>query len=192
MSKILLNLIIVLASILLLTGVIFSFINLDIVKIKINNSGYVAAIFSMSGVLLYFAALMYQIKEYKLQVEELKKSVQAQTKSSEALDEQKRILIEQNANSLIFEMIESFNSFKERNKMYSMIHELIGFYQNIFAHRWNDKLNGSELNFRDLNIQYAHEIKDILNETVPKHDFYFEFKRFIQFVYNILIVKFLN
>ena len=56
---------------------------------NVNNYGFVGAIFRLSGIILYFTALMYQIKEYTLQVVELEKSVQAQTKSSTHLTSKK-------------------------------------------------------------------------------------------------------
>jgi hypothetical protein len=178
--------ILVLASFFIATGIFFSFKDLSSYKIEPNNSGYVSAVFSLSGVLLYFAALLYQIKEYQLQVEELRKSVEAQTKSSEALDEQKRILLEQSTNSMIFGMIDNFNSFKQRNESQELINRLISFYQGQIIQLWRNNLNKPNLNPETLNIEFARGIKEILSNSVIRLEGYHEFKKYIQFVYNIL------
>lgn len=185
MSKRILYLFMAFASFLIVFGILIAFIDLKIFCIDLKNDGYVGAIFSLAGILLYFTALMYQIKEYQLQVVELKKSVQAQTKSSEALDEQKRILIEQNNNSLIFGMIESFNDFKERNNIQKVINELVNFYQGILALRWNTLVN-SQLNKVDLNRNFANDIKHIFSDSIVEQKNFSLFNRYVQFVYNIL------
>lgn len=186
MNKKALITIMIFAGLLLLTGITIAFISLSKLKLEFNNSGYVSAIFSLSGVLLYFAALMYQIKEYKLQVEELKKSVEAQTKSSNALDEQKRILLEQNANSLIFGMIDNFNSFKERNTTHFITNGIVEYYKDIFAIRWQNNLTELKVDRNQLNIEFASGIKDLFASTIVGRDEFIDFKRYVQFVYNIL------
>ncbi len=185
MNKKVINIILILAGLLLLVGIIIAFINLNKLKLESNNSGYVSAIFALSGVLFYFAALMYQIKEYKLQVEELKKSVEAQTKSSEALDEQKRILLEQNSNSLIFGMINSFHLFNERNKMHFIINSLFDYYPKVFALRLQSIVQ-QRLSHEELNMKFAQGIQELFSKTIVAREEYTEFKRYIQFVYNIL------
>lgn len=192
MNKGLVRLIIIIASIFATLGILIAFINLDKFGIKIINDGFVSALFSLSGIILYFTALMYQIKEYKLQVTELKKSVEAQTKSSEALDEQKKLLLEQNSNSLIFGMIESFNAFKERNKTQQIVDTLTDFYIMIFAQRWHNNSQELQLNKNELNIKFADEIKEIVSDTIEKHDLYYDCKKFIQFIYNILYIIDIN
>ena len=186
MHKKIFIIIIAIASVLVLTGIIFSFLNLSKIKIELNNSGYISAIFSLSGVLLYFAALLYQIKEYQLQVEELKKSVEAQTKSSEALDEQKRTLLEQSTNSMIFGMIDNFNSFKQRNETQQLLDRLVSFYQGLIIQRWRNIVNKSTLNHETLNIEFARGIKEIFSNTITRHEDYHELKKYVQFAYNIL------
>lgn len=192
MKKGILTVLIIIAFVFAGLGIAISFINLDSFCIKINNAEFVSAIFSLSGIILFFTALMYQIKEYKLQVIELKKSVEAQTKSSEALDEQKRLLLEQNANSLIFGMIESFNAFKERNKTDFIVDTLTDFYKMIFAQRWQHNQLELRLNHKELNIRFADEIKKIVSDTIIKHELYYDCKKYIQFVYNILNIIEIN
>lgn len=92
------------------------------------DSNLIAACFSLSGVFIFAATLFYQIKEYKLQIEELKRSVDAQTKTSIALEEQnklmmeqKAIMIEQTRNDLVFNVIERFNTYKEREDIQKSI-----------------------------------------------------------------------
>lgn len=188
MDKKALIFLIVTAFILVFIGIWLSFIDLSSLNIKIENDGYVSAIFSLAGILLFFTALMYQIKEFKIQVAELEKSVKAQSKSSEALEEQKKLLLEQNANSLIFGMIQSFNSFKERNGMQKMTSDLIDFYIPLFALRWNNNLTGLKLNKEELNQRYAQDIKSIFSTTLLKHPLYYDLKKFVQFFYNIMYI----
>ncbi len=185
MSRTVLKVIFVSALVLVIIGIVIAFIDLQIFCINIRNDGYVGAIFSLAGILLYFTALMYQIKEYQLQVKELRKSVQAQTKSSEALDEQKRIFLEQNTNSLIFGMIDSFNNFSERNKIQSWIDQLIDYYQSEFFQHWNN-LKKLQLNPEELNQKFATDIKDIFTKTIIERENYPLIRKYVQFAYNIL------
>lgn len=187
MSKNYINTIIGIAFILMILAIVIAFVDLKQIHIKETNDGYVSGIFSLVGILLYFTALMYQIKEYKLQVDELKKSVLAQTKSSEALDEQKRILIEQNINSLIFGMIQHFNDFKQRNETQVVIDDLVNFYQGTFALQWKNNLD-LRLNKSELNEKFAMDIKGIFSRTISKHKSFSIFHRYIQFIYNILYI----
>lgn len=192
MNKGLLRTLITISFILVAFGVLIAFVNLDRFCVKISNDGFVSAIFSLSGIILFFTALLYQIKEYSLQVIELKKSVEAQTKSSTALDEQKRLLLEQNSNSLIFGMIESFNAFKDRNKTQQVVNSLTDFYIMIFAQRWENNRQELRLNKNELNIKFADDIKGIVSDTIEKHELYYDCKKFIQFVYNILYIIDIN
>lgn len=192
MSKILLNIFIVIAFILILFGFIIAFIDLTRFDIRINNDGYVGAILSLAGIILFFTALMYQIKEYHMQAEELKKSVKAQTKSSEALDEQKRLLIEQNTNTLIFGMINGFNDFKERNNTQEIINEIVDYYKLVFALKWKKNLKNKGLNKKELNERFANDIKETFSESIIKHEYYSLLKRYIQFIYNIFFLIDIN
>ncbi|NOZ45842.1 MAG: hypothetical protein GXO79_03580 [Chlorobi bacterium] len=173
----------------IITGIIIAFIDLSTYCIYIKNDGYVGAFFSLSGIVLYFTALMYQIKEYKLQVIELRKSVEAQTKSSEALENQKNILIEQNTNNLIFGMINSFNNFKKQNNTQSLIDNLAIHFQMIFALVWRDNLNNNKrLTRKDLNVKFATDIKRKFSEIIVEQPEFLLFRNYISFIYNILYV----
>ena len=169
----------------IITGITLPFIELD-GFIKIKNDGYVSAIFSLSGVFLYFAALMYQIKEYRLQVEELKKSVEAQTKSSEALEEQKRILLEQNTNNLIFGMIESFNKFKSVNNINESINEVIYDFQTVIINYLPPDLNPITDKQQDFNKSIALLVKHRFEVFIVQNKNYLLLKKYVQFIYNIL------
>ena len=175
----------ILAVICIIIGLVFPFFNCGLLSNKYDNSEYISALFSLASVILFFAALMYQLREYKKQNAELTKSIQAQIKSSEALDEQKRILLEQNTNSLIFGMIDSFNLFRERNKTQIIIDKLAIYYQEIFALLWQNKLKELQSNHKELNIQFAKNVKELFSKTIVTHEDYWGFKRYIYFVYNI-------
>lgn len=174
------------ALVMIFFGILFAFIHLDSIYIKTNNDGYVSAIFSLSGILLYFTALMYQIKEYKLQVVELRKSVEAQTKSSEALDEQKRILLEQNTNNLIFGFIESFNTFKARNNTDEILNRVVIEFQNqVYNYLPNTlQINNSENS--DFNSFVAISIKERFSSFISTYNHYLLVNKYVQFVFNIL------
>lgn len=188
MKDITLKLLIGFAILLIGIGFLFAFIDLQLIYIDKSNDGFVAALFSLAGVLFFCSALIYQIKEYKLQVVELKKSVEAQTKSSEALDEQKRILIEQNINGLIFGMISSFNDFRFNNKVQVSIEEILEKEQCYFAFRWENNLRELRLNKEELNKTFASDIRSMFTHTI---DSYYDFpmlKQYIQFIYNIFSI----
>ncbi len=186
MNKKVLNSFIIIAFVMICIGIIFAFVDLQGLHIHVKNSGYVGAVFSLSGVLLYFTALMYQIKEYQLQVLEMRKTLREQAKSNAILAEQKNILLEQNTNALIFGMIDSFNEFKKRNDIQGLVEKFVRFYQGKFALKWQTKLVKLRLNHKELNIKFALEIKDILEKTLPTLEGYSVFKKYIQFAYNIL------
>lgn len=185
MKEALVKILIGAAFFLIIVGISFAFLDLKCLGIVNNNDGYVTAIFSLSGVLLFFSALMYQIKEYRLQITELKESVKAQTKSSETLDEQKLILIEQNINNLIFGMINNFNDFRAKRNIQKDIEKLIEFYQRVFALRWQNNLEELRFNHEKLNEKFATDIKSIFSETIEMHEEFSNIKQFVQFIYNI-------
>jgi hypothetical protein len=176
------------AIILIILGFLVAFLDLQVVKIEIKNDGYVAALFSLAGVFLFGSALMYQIKEYKLQLTEFKKSVEAQTKSSEALEEQKQILIEQNINNLIFGMINNFNDFRDKNKIQKAIDEVLEKEQCYYALRWENNQKELRLNRDELNRKFAGDIKSMLTHTIGSYDQYPLLKQYIQFIYNIFFI----
>lgn len=185
-DEVMIKWLVIIAFIIIFISGVIAFIDLEEFCIKDENDGYVAALFSLSGVIIFYSALRYQIKEYKLQVIELKKSVEAQVKSSEALEEQRKLLLEQNSYSFIFGVIKSFNEFKERNEIYKCIDELVGFYQSLYALRWQKNLNNLRLNKTELNKEFAKEISKFFSDTIYKHHQYELFKQYVQFAYNIL------
>lgn len=129
---------------------------------------------------------MYQIKEYRLQVEELKKSVEAQTKSSQELEAQKKILMEQNTNNMLFGMIESFNAFKSRNETDQVISVLIGSCKDEFTKAYIEIRVASKISKDELNTLFANRIKETFSQIIVRQKYYLIFKKYIQFIYNIL------
>lgn len=174
------------ASIFIITGFIFSFINLEAVAIINENSEYVSALFSLSGVILFFAALLYQIKEYKLQVIELRKSVEAQTKSSEALDDQKKILLEQNINNILFGMIDGFNLFKERNDYQTIVNKWYDECYSILMIRWQELSKSPYIDNSEFNILFAKDTKEWISGLLVNFEKHYELKKYVQFAYNVL------
>lgn len=144
---------------------------------------YIAAFFSISGVLFFCAALLYQIAEYKLQVKELRKSVIAQTKASEAMEEQRKLMQEQNANTLIFNMIESFSRFKSATEHKDSV---IGFYKSYALALASDlKPLISKASQEDISKTIALVIKNRLI-TIKQDNEFHKLRRFVQFTYNTL------
>lgn len=188
MREIFIKILIGIAGLLILLGISIAFIDLKVICVDIKNDGYVAALFSLSGVILFFSALMYQIKEYKLQMTELKESVKAQTKSSEALDEQKRILIEQNINNLIFGMIASFNDFRGKNEVKKEIDFILEKEQFYYALRWESNQKELRLNSEELNMKFAQDIKSMLTHTIHSYDQFPLLRQYIQFIHNIFFI----
>lgn len=183
----LLQTVISLASIILIIGILFPFWNFRILDSEYDSPEYVTAIFSLSGILFFCAALIYQIREYKLQVDELKKSVEAQTKSSAALEEQKILLLEQNTNSLIFKMIDGFNQFKKDELIQDAI---IGCYarsHQVFSSYFANMVTHNVPKDR-FNKELAQAIKENFTEII-KRDVNSRFiKKFVQFAYNIFYI----
>ena len=101
-----------------IAALIIAFIPLSSMGVQMENHGFVASLLSLASLLLFYSALRYQIKEYKLQYIELKNSVVAQTKSSKALEDQKDILLEQKQiaqeqklNELLFQHINAASDY---------------------------------------------------------------------------------
>jgi hypothetical protein len=178
----------ILAPILLAAGLIIGFVDLSSIGLIESNDGYVTALFSLTAILLYFSALMYQVKEYTLQVVELKKSVEAQTVSSKALEEQKQILLEQSFTNLIFSLLSDFKQFKKERDIYKMLQEKIERFQGAFALIWRRLSDEKRLNKVELNEKFADEIKDIFSQAIVKYDDVELFKQYVQFAFNILTI----
>lgn len=164
----------------------FYLLTVDPRELESNRGDYISAFFSISGIMLFCAALVYQIREYRLQVEELKKSVDAQTNASKALEQQKELLSEQNTSILLFTMIESFNQFKDKPEVSESIDKLYKRYTKTFQ----ELLDGlvKEENKKDINQLFAYRIKEIMSSTLSSDPEFHNVRRFVQFVYNILYV----
>lgn len=88
------------------------------------DSSFLGSLFSLAGVFIFAATLIYQVFEFRLQIIELKKSVAAQTKTSLALDDQRNIMLEQMNDAYIMGIIEGYNSYRELISTKSMIEEV--------------------------------------------------------------------
>ncbi len=178
----------ILAPILLLTGILIGFHDLDKIGLKEKNDGYVTALFSLTAVSLYFAALMYQIKEYKLQIIELKKSVEAQTTSSKAQEEQKQILLEQSFTNLIFRLMADFKTFKIERDIHIVLSDLKQHFQGKYAVIWRDLTKEKRLNHNELHEKFAQEITDYFSVEIFKRKEIKLFQQYLQFCFNILFI----
>lgn len=124
-----------------------------------TDSTMVAAWFSFAGVVLFAAALFYQIKEFKLQREELIKSVEAQTNTSKALEEQKNIMLEQKqialeqtTDAFLMNIVSMFIKYANTDKHTLMV---TGFFESLKAalhdsNIWDDLLH-NELSSKKFN-----------------------------------------
>ena len=178
----------ILAPILLIAGLLVGFLDLGRIGLKVMNDGYVTAIFSLTAVILYFAALMYQIKEYKLQIVELRKSVEAQTISSKALEEQKQILLEQSFTNLIFSLMADFKTFKKERDIQVVLTELKEHFQSDFAIIWRDITKEKRLNKTELHEKFAQEITHHFSVDIFKQKEIKLFQQYLQFCFNILFI----
>ncbi|MDZ7775282.1 MAG: hypothetical protein U5L09_06540 [Bacteroidales bacterium] len=188
-EKLIKNIIIYLvAPILLALGLLVGFLDLKKIGLKEMNDGYVTAIFSLTAVFLYFAAIMYQIKEYKLQIIELRKSVKAQTISSKALEEQKQILLEQSFTNLIFKLMSDFKSFKTERDIHRVFAEIKKHFKGNFAVLWREIAKEKRLNKTELNEKFAQEIINHFSVEILKQNEIELFKQYLQFCFNILSI----
>lgn len=178
----------ILAPILLLAGLLVGFLDLDKIGLKEMNDGYVTAIFSLTAVILYFAALMYQIKEYKLQIVELRKSVEAQTISSKAQEEQKQILLEQSFTTLIFSLMADFKTFKKDRDINRVLTDIKEYFQSGFAITWRDLTKEKRLNEVELHEKFAQEINRHFSNEIFKQKEIKVFRQYLQFCFNILSI----
>ena len=182
-----LNIIIkIIAPILIFVAILFAFVDIADLRIKVTNDGYVTSILTLVAILLYFSALMFQIKEYKLQIVELKKSVEAQTVSSKALEEQKKILLEQSFTNLIFNLMADFKQFKRERDIYVLLDEIKEKFQGTFALTWKKLSDEKRLNIKELNESFAIEVDSIFSTYILKFDNVELFRQYLQFVFNIL------
>lgn len=157
------------------------------------DSNFVGALFSFASVLMFSAALIYQVREYKLQVEELKKSVKAQTLSSRALDEQKnlmieqkQILLEQKRDDLIINIINNFNQFKKQQEI---IEAFQFFNANFYLHfsRSNKKINFDKFQNKDnYNQNIVLLLKDNFNDFFKTNPYKNILLDYWQFAVNVI------
>jgi hypothetical protein len=161
-------------------------------KDSIFDSTLIGSFFSLSGVLLFAATLVYQIKEYKMQITELRNSVEAQTATSKSLEEQtklmsdqKTIALEQARHDFIFKIFENFNQFKARNEIQGAISS---YYQSLNSHvhsKWQEKYKilKKEFSSSSFNEDFLADISLSFKES----EIYMPFvKNYIQYAFNML------
>lgn len=145
------------------------------------DSTMVGSWFSLAGVAFFAAALIYQIKEFKLQREELIKSVEAQTNTSNALEEQKNIMleqksiaIEQTTDAFLMNIVSMFIKYANTDKHSSMVN---GVFESLkaalnSANIWSDLLN---------NEVSSKKFSEISKNTLSNSISYRELNYFIVF-----------
>ena len=186
MKKLFLQLISIIAFIVVAIGLLQAF-GIKVIPVKDGNEGFVSAFFSLAGVLIYFIALMYQIKEYKLQVEELKKSVEAQTKSSEALNDQKKIFLTQNTNSLVVGLINGFAEYIIRNDIEIKLEPEFNILRSIFSKKLSNYYIQSGATFDDdFYNEYANDCQQIVADVYHSSKSIHLIKRIVVLANNVL------
>jgi len=145
---------------------------------------YITSFFSLSGVLLFCAALMYQIKEYRLQVEELKKSVVAQAKTSIESERQTALMQEQNSQILIHNMIETFIRFKQNEELQIAVKSFYKTYGTFFKGALEPIIRNSDA--EEFPRQVSLTIKQVLIQRLRQDNDFHRIRRFVQFSYNTL------
>ncbi|MBN2778752.1 MAG: hypothetical protein JXR36_13990 [Bacteroidales bacterium] len=145
-QNIFVKVIIIIAVIVFAFGVYIAFFPIAKWGIHYSNDGFVSAIFSLIGAVLFFGALVYQIKEYQNQLTELKLSVEAQTASSIAMQEQKEIMLQANNRELILSLIDKLIDYMENNKINGFIESTLN---NCFKSTYVSQTNISNSDVND-------------------------------------------
>jgi hypothetical protein len=160
---------------------------------SIYDSSLIGGLFSLTGVMLFAVALFYQIKEYKLQIEELRKSVDAQTETYKILERQTVLMQEQSTNSVIFNVIDKFNSYKEREDIQKAIHSYIDKLRLEFTGKYESGkiplLQVNKLSMKEFSEILLSDIRECFND---KKKYTINLKNYVQFAFNVfhLIEKF--
>lgn len=141
------------------------------------DSNFVGACFSLAGVLMFCAALIYQVKEYKAQVKELNNTSVALDEQKRIMLEQKEIMINQNINDYLFSIIENFNKFKAREE----IQQSIKHYYTIFYSTFHNELNSGK--YVEFDYKLFSSIFIESNNLSLKNNSYLQ--DYIQFAFNI-------
>jgi len=179
--------IIISSVILLIIGITFSFIPLENIGIEVTNDGYVGAIFSLTSVILFFGALVYQIREYKNQLLELQNSVEAQKKSGNELEAQRKILIQQNYQKLIFELLKELDLFKSQNEVNKGVGLLVKPSE-------REKMNEIPINQKEYfkKVEYFKNLNELAFKTIFEN--YHSYLKAQEFVNegNFVITTFLS
>lgn len=129
--------------------------------------------------------LILQQEELKLSREELKKSVEAQTKSSNALDEQKQIMLSQSSFSLVFNMINNFNEFRDRNNIPEVMGVLTQHCTYGFSEIWK-LLVEKQTSVHEINEAFVRHLGQNLPLLLDTHKHNHDLKSYVQFASNIM------
>ena len=121
----------------------------------------------------------------KTQQEELKKSVEAQTNTSNALEEQKEIMLSQNAFATVFRTIDNFNKFRDTNDIPLVMRYFANDCAKEFSTVWW-RVSREATNAHDMNSVFARKLYDELTNIIDKHKHYRLLKSYVQFAANVL------
>lgn len=140
----------------------------DIESSKFSDVSFLSALFSLAGVFIFSAALVYQIKEFQLQQVELKKSVEAQTNNSKALEEQRKIMLEQKANEFLLGITNQFISYATNDRNKSVLNN---YFEHLSSYLFY--INKFDLTLRQNNPQKTY---NEFSSYIESHIESFEFK----------------
>ncbi len=145
------------------------------------NATMIAGWFSLSSVLFFVTALIYQIKEYKLQRVEFAESIKAQNFSARALEEQRQIMLEQKTDAFLMGIIHGFNEYKVNENIHKHI---VLFNVNLKS---VNATPGVTILTRNNELQYQQLATDLIryaNSTIKKER---TLQRFITFFWNMVL-----
>ena len=180
MSKTSLKFLLGLALIFLIIAFLSTFINLENIVVH-DNDGYVAAFFSLTAVVLYFVALMYQKKEYTETQDKMQQSIAVQEK-------QGQILVDQNFTNLFFRLYSGFRQFKIDQTVLTMVTELKDELSKEFYLRYKELANQKKLEGEVLSKQFAKDTINHFEQRIFESKHFDLFRQYLIFVYNILTI----
>ena len=186
MFKITERILLIAAAFFVVIGLVYPFVNLGRLPQAYVGPEHISSLFSLAGVFLFVAALIYQMREYRLQVDELKKTAQAQEDTSRALNEQKEILIEQTSNTFVFNVVEAFVRYKNQPEVQSAILKCYENYITTFRIFHQQQLERVGISKAEATKEFANYIHKTFHSTIKDRDEFYTIKNFVQHAYNVL------
>ena len=175
----------ILAPILFTVGIFLAFIDPQDIGLEVNSDGFVAAMFSLVAVVLYFVALMYQKKEFQENQQKLKESIKNQEK-------QTQIIIDQNFAGLFFNLNKDFNQFKVDNNLINIFEKLKSSISKDVKRLYDDSFLEEDYQGNLDMRQFAQKVLDIFGQRVKERDDYGLVRHYFDFAFNILVVIYRN